>query len=69
MPLKSGSSDTTVSVNIAELMRAYERTGRIGNTRPKNKAHARPIATAIALDKARERAKNEEHTRARRKKP
>lgn len=52
MPLKSGSSEAVIQDNIAELVRAYRRTGKIGNTTPKNAQHAREIATAIANEKA-----------------
>jgi len=52
MPLKPGKSRKTVSENIAEMMRSYEKTGKIGNTHPKNKAAALKQAQAIAYDKA-----------------
>lgn len=35
------------------MMDAYERTGKIGNTRPRNKAHALQIANAAAYTSAR----------------
>jgi hypothetical protein len=57
MPLSKGSSPKTISANIAELLRAYKKTGKIGNTRPKNLAHAQKIATAIAQGKARGKTK------------
>lgn len=50
MPLKKGKSDKTRSENIAELIRSYKETGKIGNTTPKNMTHAREIASAIAYD-------------------
>jgi hypothetical protein len=53
MPLKSGSSQKTKSSNIGELVRAFKRTGKIGNTKPRSAKHARVIAAAIAYDKAR----------------
>lgn len=57
MPLRSGSSQESISFNIAELMHSYERTGKIGNTKPKNKKHAQRIAARIAYEKAREHDK------------
>ena len=54
MPLKSGKSDKTRSANIAELMKAYKDTGKIGNTKPRNSAHAQEIASAIAYGKQKE---------------
>lgn len=53
MPLKSGKSQKTKASNIKEMMNAYKRTGKIGNTTPKNKAHALRIAQAAAMKKAR----------------
>jgi len=52
MPLKSGASPDVVSQNIAELMRAYKKNGKIGKTKPKDTAHAMRIASAIAKQKA-----------------
>lgn len=52
MPLKPGKSQATVSSNIEEMMRSWEKTGKIGNTRPKNKKHALQIAQAAAYQKA-----------------
>lgn len=53
MPLKAGKSKKTVSNNIAEMMRSWKKTGKIGNTRPKNKAQALKIAQAAAISKSR----------------
>lgn len=53
MPLKPGSSAKTRSSNIGELTSKFKKTGKIGNTRPKSKEHARKIASAIAFDKSR----------------
>lgn len=53
MPLKSGKSKATISNNIAEMIRAYKKSGKIGNTKPKNKKHAAKIAAAAAYSKAR----------------
>jgi len=54
MPLKPGRSKKVISANIREMMRKYERTGKIGNTRPKNKQQAVRIASAAAYRKARQ---------------
>lgn len=48
MPLKKGASRTIINENIKEIMRTYENKGRIGMTKPRNKAHALKIAVAIA---------------------
>ncbi len=52
MPLKSGSSKDAVQDNIAEMIRSYKETGKIGTTRPKSLAHAKEIAAAAAYSKA-----------------
>lgn len=54
MPLKSGSSQKTVSSNIKELMHAYKKKGTIGTSKPKSKKKAIKQAAAIAYSKARE---------------
>jgi len=54
MPLKKGKSRKVVSGNIKELVDAYKRKGKIGNVKPRDKAHAQKIAVAIALQKARQ---------------
>lgn len=54
MPLKPGRSKEVIQENIAELIRSYKRKGKIGKTRPRNLAHARRMAVAIAFQKARE---------------
>lgn len=53
MPLKAGKSQKIISKNIQEMMRSFEKTGRIGNTRPKNKKEALRIAQAAAFTKSR----------------
>lgn len=52
MPLKSGKSKKVISENISETMRSYKKKGKIGTSRPKNKADAQKQAVAIALSKA-----------------
>jgi hypothetical protein len=52
MPLKKGSSRKTVSGNIREMEHSWEKTGKIGNSRPASKKKAIKQATAIALKKA-----------------
>jgi hypothetical protein len=53
MPLRAGTSDKVFVGNIRELMHAYARSGRIGNSRPANKAKADKQAVAIAYRKRR----------------
>lgn len=52
MPLKLGSSNATVSENIAAELATYKHTGKIGTSRPKSKKKAQKQAVAIALSKA-----------------
>ncbi len=54
MPLKKGSSQSTVSSNIKKLVHEYEDKGRIGTRKPASKKKAIKQAVAIALDTARE---------------
>jgi len=54
MPLLPGREKGTISRNVEELMHSYEEDGRIGNVRPRNGAHARRVAAAIAYDTAEE---------------
>lgn len=52
MPLKTGKSNKAISANIQTLVDDYQAKGRIGTSRPKNKAAAVKQATAIAYAKA-----------------
>ncbi len=45
MPLKPGMSFGNI---VAEILRSYKKTGRIGNITPRNAKHALKIAQAIA---------------------
>lgn len=53
MPLKKGSSEATISSNIAECIKSYKEKGTIGNTTPTSMAHARKICAAAAYSTAR----------------
>lgn len=53
MPLEKGTSRAVINKNIKEMMHAYEQTGKIGMTKPRNKAHAIRIARAAAESAAR----------------
>jgi hypothetical protein len=58
MPLVKGKSNKAVSKNIQTLVDDFQRSGRIGTSKPTNKAAAVKQATAIALQKAgRQKAK------------
>jgi len=52
MPLKTGKSNKAISANIQTLVADYQAKGKIGTSRPKNKAAAVKQATAIAYAKA-----------------
>jgi len=54
MPLKKGKSKETISKNIKGEMKKYEKTGKIGTSKPKTKKKAQKQSVAIALSKARE---------------
>lgn len=53
MPLKKGMSQEAFDSNVKELVDAFKKKGKIGNTKPKNKSHARRIAVAVAFDQKR----------------
>ena len=52
MPLKKGSSQKTVSANIGEMVGKFEKTGKIGTSKPSSKKKAVKQAVAIALSTA-----------------
>lgn len=52
MPLKKGKSQKTVSANIQTLVDDYQKSGRIGTSKPANKKAAVKQAVAIALSTA-----------------
>lgn len=55
MPLKKGTSQATVSANIAELMHSYKKGGRFA--KGKSSGKARTMAIAAAFDLKRRSAK------------
>ena len=57
MPLKKGTSQDTIGSNIKECLSSYKKTGKIGNTTPKNMEHARKICAAAAYTTARKSSK------------
>ena len=58
MPLKSGKSQKAISGNISEMMGKYEKSGKIGESKPKSKKKAQQQAVAIALSKAGKKRKS-----------
>lgn len=54
MPLKKGKRKETVSENISEMMHDYERSGKVGRSRPSSRKQAQKQAVAAALETARE---------------
>ena len=52
MPLKSGSSQATISKNIEELMHSFHGSGKIGTSMPMSNKAASAQAAAIAYSKA-----------------
>lgn len=61
MPLKSGSSQGTISHNIREMVDSWKRRGKIGNSRPRSKKAAIKQAVAISLKKARKSSSRNKH--------
>lgn len=55
MPLKSGTSQKTISRNIREVMKSYDKKGKIGTSKPASRKKAQQQAVAIALSKAKKR--------------
>jgi stalled ribosome alternative rescue factor ArfA len=60
MPLKKGSSDKTISANIATEMKSYKKTGKIGTSKPKSDKAAQKQAVAVAYSKAGKSKKKKE---------
>ncbi len=52
MPLKKGRSSKTINKNVKELVKTYEKKGKIGTSKPASKKAAQKQAVAIALSKA-----------------
>lgn len=52
MPLKKGTSKKTISKNIKTEMKKYNKTGKVGKSKPENKKKATKQAAAIAYTKA-----------------
>ncbi len=52
MPLKKGKTKKTIQQNIDEMLASWRKTGKIGNTKPRNQRHAIQIASAAAHTKA-----------------
>lgn len=53
MPLKKGKSKKVFKENVEELVRSYEKKGKIGTSKPKSKAKA--IKQAVAISYAEKR--------------
>lgn len=62
MPLKKGHSKSAISSNIAECIKSYKKTGKVGNTTPDSLKHAQKICTAAAYTTARKSAKGKSLT-------
>jgi hypothetical protein len=52
MPLKKGKSKKVIAENIREVVKSYNKTGKIGTSNPANKKKAIKQAIAIAIQKA-----------------
>lgn len=48
MPLKKKKTQKAFDSNVAELIRSWKKTGKIGHAHPRTMAKARKIALAIA---------------------
>lgn len=57
MPLKKGKSKKVRQENIKEIMRSYEKTGKIGTSKPANKKKAIKQAVAIGYSEQRKSRK------------
>ncbi len=64
MPLKKGKSQQAISANIQTLVDDYQKSGRIGTSKPANKKAAVKQAVAIALTTA---GKSNQSNKSRRK--
>lgn len=53
MPLKPGKTKAIIKRNAIEMIHSYERKGKIGSSKPKNKKKAIKQAFAAAYAKAR----------------
>lgn len=52
MPFKTGKSKKVQDQNFREAWASYKRTGKFGNTTPRNDNHARRIITAAVKGSA-----------------
>jgi hypothetical protein len=57
MPIKKGKSKKVIKENIEELVESFEKTGKIGSSKPKSKKAAARQAVAIAYSSARKSKK------------
>lgn len=57
MPFKPGKSQKVQDQNFREAWASYKKTGKFGNTTPRNDNHARRIITAAVKGKAGKRKK------------
>jgi len=61
MPLRKGKSKKTISKNISEMFKAWQKKGHIGNSKKKNKKSALKQIIAIAL-KLQGKSKNKKNS-------
>lgn len=54
MPITSGKSSKIINKNVGKLVSSFEKKGKIGTSKPKNKKAAVKQAVAIAYSKANE---------------